>query len=98
MIPHQKGGIANVMSVPDPRHLVEDAALPQRGDDPDRDRDRCGQTTRVGDQEDRRRQALGDERPGRLVVIDRVAQVPVDEPLHEELVLRPEGLVEPELG
>ena len=47
----------------DHRRAVEQRALPDRGDDPDRDRDREPEDHRAGDEEDRRRQAVEDDRP-----------------------------------
>jgi hypothetical protein len=57
-----------------------------------RDQDREGRA--VADQPERDRQAIDDELASRHVVEERITQVAVDEPLHEELVLNKERLVE----
>ena len=57
-----------------------------------RDQDR--EHRAVADQPQRHRQPARDQRPGRHVVEQRLAQVAVQQPLHEQLVLRRQRLVE----
>ena len=70
---------------------------PGRGDGRQRHGDQDGQQRPEADQPQRHRQALQHEMAGRDVVEQRLAEVAVDDPAHELLVLDPQRAVEAEL-